>query len=53
MLQLKKITYLFIEKYKQLQGSIPSVIKNANILKPINLGDKTQDGIHPNQEGNK
>lgn len=40
-----------IEKYKQLQGSIPSVIKNANILKPINLGDKTQDGIHPNQEG--
>lgn len=40
-----------IEKYKQLQGSIPSVIKNANIIKPINIEDKTQDGIHPNNEG--
>jgi len=40
-----------IEKYKQLQASISSTIKNANIIKPINLGDKTQDGIHPNGEG--
>jgi lysophospholipase L1-like esterase len=40
-----------IEKYKQYQNNIANTIKNANFVKPINLGTKTSDGIHPNGEG--
>ena len=40
-----------IEKYKQYQDNIANTIKNANFVKPINLGTKTSDGIHPNGEG--
>lgn len=40
-----------IEKYKQYQDNIANTIKNANFVKPINLGIKTSDGIHPNGEG--
>jgi len=40
-----------IEKYKQYQNNIANIIKNANFVKPINLGTKTSDGIHPNGEG--
>ena len=40
-----------IAKYKDYQSGISKNIKNASFVKPINLGDRTGDGIHPNQEG--
>lgn len=40
-----------IETYKQYQNNISKTIKNANIIKAINLGTLTSDGIHPNNEG--
>ena len=42
-----------IERYKQYQSSLFKTIKNAKVIKPINLGDRTGDGIHPNGEGQR
>jgi hypothetical protein len=42
-----------IDRYKQYQSSLFKTIKNAKIIKPINLGNRTGDGIHPNGEGQR
>jgi len=42
-----------IDRYKQYQSSLFSTIKDAKIIKPINLDDRTGDGIHPNGEGQR
>ena len=42
-----------IEEYTSFQNQLPTRIKNANFISKINLGDKTNDGIHPNTEGQK
>ena len=42
-----------IDRYKQYQSSLFKTIKNAKIIKPINLGNRTRDGIHPNGEGQR
>jgi lysophospholipase L1-like esterase len=40
-----------IERYREYQSRIPKTIKNAHFVKPINLGDRTGDGIHPSGTG--
>jgi acyl-CoA thioesterase-1 len=43
----------YIERRKELQRKIPTVIKNARFLPIYDLGTKTTDGIHPTAEGQK
>ncbi len=43
----------FIERRKELQRKIPTVIKNAKFIPIYDLGTKTTDGIHPTAEGQK
>jgi acyl-CoA thioesterase-1 len=43
----------FIERRKELQRKIPTVIKNATFIPIYDLGTKTNDGIHPTAEGQK
>ena len=40
-----------IEKYKGLQNSYATQLRNATIIPKINLGTLTSDGIHPNGTG--
>jgi lysophospholipase L1-like esterase len=42
-----------IKEYADFQVQLPKLVKNATFIPKINLGNKTSDGIHPNQEGQK
>lgn len=40
-----------IAKYKDYQNGISKNVKDAFFIEPINLGDRTGDGVHPNGTG--
>jgi lysophospholipase L1-like esterase len=42
-----------IKEYANFQVQLPKTIQNATFIPKINLGSRTGDGIHPNQEGQK
>ena len=49
----KKQYIPLIERRKQIQKRLPDEIKNARFVPIFDLGDRTNDGIHPTPEGHR
>jgi len=43
----------YIERYKEFQGKLSTVIKNAKFVSIFNLDGLTSDGFHPNGKGSE